>query len=111
MEKSCSIMSGRGRRKHCARRSRNWVWRASLGNRHRSDPLAQVGLGHFTTFLRGLFHLNYLNTGATIASEAGMPTAKSQTLSVGLHLAALAFLFLLTTHAVISPPVVPRERR
>lgn len=40
-----------------------------------------------------------------------MPTAKSQTLSVGLHLAALAFLFLLTTHAVMSPPPVPHERR
>lgn len=40
-----------------------------------------------------------------------MPTAKSQTVSVGLHLAALAFLFLLTTHAVMSPPPVPHERR
>ncbi len=36
-----------------------------------------------------------------------MPTAKSQTLSVGLHLAAVAILILLTTHSVISPPPVP----
>lgn len=33
-----------------------------------------------------------------------MPTAKSQTLSIGLHLAALALLLLLTSHSVLSPP-------
>jgi protein TonB len=33
-----------------------------------------------------------------------MPTAKSQTLSVGLHLAAVIFLILLTSHSVLSPP-------
>jgi len=36
-----------------------------------------------------------------------MPTAKSQTLSVGLHLAAVVILIFLTTHSVISPPAVP----
>jgi periplasmic protein TonB len=40
-----------------------------------------------------------------------MPTAKSQTLSVGLHLAAVAFLLLLTAHSVPSPPRVPAQRR
>ncbi len=40
-----------------------------------------------------------------------MPTAKSQTLSVGLHLAALAFLLLLTTHSVLSPPPAPIPHR
>jgi periplasmic protein TonB len=40
-----------------------------------------------------------------------MPTVKSQTLSVGLHLAAVAFLLLLTTHSVLSPPPVARPRR
>jgi protein TonB len=40
-----------------------------------------------------------------------MPTAKSQTLSVGLHLAAVAFLLLLTTHSVPSPPAVAIPRR
>jgi protein TonB len=41
-----------------------------------------------------------------------MPTAKSQTLSVGLHLAAVIFLILLTSHSVLSPPPaeVPRLR-
>jgi TonB family protein len=33
-----------------------------------------------------------------------MPTAKSQTLSIGLHLPALALLLLLTSHSVLSPP-------
>jgi protein TonB len=33
-----------------------------------------------------------------------MPTAKSQTLSVGLHLAAVILLVLLTSHSVLSPP-------
>jgi periplasmic protein TonB len=33
-----------------------------------------------------------------------MPTAKSQTLSVGLHLAAVIFLVLLTSHSILSPP-------
>ena len=40
-----------------------------------------------------------------------MPTAKSQTLSIGLHLAAVAFLLLLTTHSVLSPPPVAAPRR
>jgi protein TonB len=40
-----------------------------------------------------------------------MPTAKSQTLSVGLHLAAVAFLFLLTSHSVLSPPPVNMPHR
>ena len=40
-----------------------------------------------------------------------MPTAKSQTLSVGLHLAAVAFLILLTAHSVPSPPSVAAPRR
>jgi TonB family protein len=40
-----------------------------------------------------------------------MPTAKSQTLSVGLHLAAVAFLILLTAHSVPSPPSVAAARR
>lgn len=41
-----------------------------------------------------------------------MPTAKSQTLSVGLHLAAVTFLILLTSHSVLSPPpaTVPHRR-
>jgi len=33
-----------------------------------------------------------------------MPTAKSQTLSVGLHLAAVIVLILLTSHSILSPP-------
>jgi periplasmic protein TonB len=33
-----------------------------------------------------------------------MPTAKSQTLSVGLHLTAAFLLILLTSHSVLSPP-------
>jgi periplasmic protein TonB len=40
-----------------------------------------------------------------------MPTAKSQTLSVGLHLAAVAFLFLLTSRSVLSPPPVAVQHR
>jgi protein TonB len=40
-----------------------------------------------------------------------MPTAKSQTLSVGLHLATVAFLILLTSHSVLSPPPVALPRR
>jgi protein TonB len=40
-----------------------------------------------------------------------MPTAKSQTLSVGLHLAAVAVLLLLTTHSVLSPPAAPVMHR
>jgi protein TonB len=40
-----------------------------------------------------------------------MPTAKSQTLSVGLHLAAVAFLLFLTSHSVLSPPPVAAPRR
>lgn len=40
-----------------------------------------------------------------------MPTAKSQTLSVGLHLAAVAFLILLTAQSVPSPPSVAAPRR
>jgi protein TonB len=40
-----------------------------------------------------------------------MPTAKSQTLSVGLHVAAVAFLLLLTTHSAPSPPRVAIQRR
>jgi protein TonB len=39
-----------------------------------------------------------------------MPTAKSQTLSVGLHVAAVAFLLLLTTRSV-PPPRVPAQLR
>jgi protein TonB len=33
-----------------------------------------------------------------------MPTAKSQTLSAGLHLAAVIVLILLTSHSILSPP-------
>jgi protein TonB len=33
-----------------------------------------------------------------------MPTAKSQTISVGLHLTAAFLLILLTSHSVLSPP-------
>jgi outer membrane biosynthesis protein TonB len=40
-----------------------------------------------------------------------MPTAKSQTLSVGLHLAAVAFLLFLTSHAVLAPPPVATRHR
>jgi len=40
-----------------------------------------------------------------------MPTAKSQTLSVGLHLAAVAFLLFLTTHSATTPPRVPAQHR
>jgi protein TonB len=41
-----------------------------------------------------------------------MPTAKSQTLSVGLHLAAVILLVLLTSHSILSPPSpeIPRLR-
>jgi len=41
-----------------------------------------------------------------------MPTAKSQTLSVGLHLAAVILLVLLTSHSILSPPAleIPRLR-
>jgi protein TonB len=33
-----------------------------------------------------------------------MPTAKSQTLSLGLHAAAVAILLLATSHSIVSPP-------
>jgi TonB family protein len=33
-----------------------------------------------------------------------MPTAKSQTLSIGLHLAVLALLLFLTSHSLLPPP-------
>lgn len=36
-----------------------------------------------------------------------MPTAKSQTLSIGLHIGAVLVLVALTSHSVLSPPVVP----
>ncbi len=32
-----------------------------------------------------------------------MPTAKSQTLSIGLHVLAVAALLFLTTHAIVPP--------
>ncbi len=35
-----------------------------------------------------------------------MPTAKSQTLSIGLHVAAVAILLLVTSHSIVSPPPV-----
>jgi protein TonB len=39
-----------------------------------------------------------------------MPTAKSQTLSIGLHVMAVAVLLFLTTHA-IAPPTAPIHTR
>ncbi|HYL74832.1 MAG TPA: TonB family protein [Bryobacteraceae bacterium] len=33
-----------------------------------------------------------------------MPTVKSQTLSIGLHLAAVAMLLFLTSHSILAPP-------
>ena len=36
-----------------------------------------------------------------------MPTAKSQTLSIGLHVGVVALLIALTSHSVLSPPAVP----
>src|SRR5260370_9594764 len=39
-----------------------------------------------------------------------MPTAKSQTLSIGLHVLALAALLFLTTHAIV-PPTAPIHSR
>src|SRR5258706_8589968 len=41
-----------------------------------------------------------------------MPTAKSQTLSIGLHVLAVAALLFLTTHAIVPPtaPIHPRDR-
>jgi protein TonB len=33
-----------------------------------------------------------------------MPTAKSQTISIGLHIAAVAMLVFLTSHSILSPP-------
>ena len=40
----------------------------------------------------------------------GMPTAKSQTLSVGLHLAAVIVLLFFSTHSVPSPPAAVTHR-
>src|SRR5229473_3700273 len=42
-----------------------------------------------------------------------MPTAKSQTLSIGLHVLAVAALLFLTTHAIVPPTasIHPREIR
>ena len=57
-----------------------------------------------------LFKLINLRGGFEIAWR-GMPTAKSQTLSVGLHVAAVAFLLFLTTHSAPSPPRVPGQHR
>src|SRR5260370_26279209 len=39
-----------------------------------------------------------------------MPTAKSQTLSIGLHILAVAALLFLTTHAIV-PPTAPIHSR
>jgi TonB family protein len=40
-----------------------------------------------------------------------MPTAKSQTLSMGLHVAAVALLILLTSRAVHAPPPIPKPHQ
>jgi len=40
-----------------------------------------------------------------------MPTAKSQTLSIGLHLAVLALLLFLTSQSVLPPPAAVIARR
>src|ERR1700704_4305315 len=42
-----------------------------------------------------------------------MPTAKSQTISIGLHVLAVAALLFLTTHAIVPPTATihPRDIR
>ncbi len=39
-----------------------------------------------------------------------MPTAKSQTLSIGLHVLAIATLLFLTTHAIVPPTAITHSR-
>lgn len=39
-----------------------------------------------------------------------MPTAKSQTLSIGLHVLAIATLLFLTTHAIVPPTALTHSR-